>query len=325
MKRILIVKTSSLGDVIHNLPVVNDILSHHPDAVIDWVVEEGFADIVSLHPKVHTIHKVAIRRWRKNIFQSDTWKEIFAFKELISKQSYDFIIDTQGLIKSALITRLPNGETHGYNKNSAREAFSSLMYKKCHQISYQQHAVIRNRKLIAAALNYASFSELPDYGISAPKVNLDILIDKPFIIGLHGTSRDSKLWPQKHWIEFAKSISSKNFKLLLPWSNEKELQRATEISEATSNTIVLPKYSLSQLAYLISNAQGAIGVDTGLSHLTAALNIPIIAIYTDTDPSLTGVMAGKYSPAANLGGIGVVPTSDEVLSAMKKLGFWIAN
>jgi heptosyltransferase-1 len=194
------------------------------------------------------------------------------------------------------------------------------MYKKCHQISYQQHAVIRNRKLIAAALNYASFSELPDYGISAPKVNLDILIEKPFIIGLHGTSRDSKLWPQKHWIELAKSISSKNFKLLLPWSNEKELQRATEISEATSNTIVLPKYSLSQLAYLISNAQGAIGVDTGLSHLTAALNIPIIAIYTDTDPLLTGVMAGNYSPAANLGGIGIVPTSDEVLSAMKNIG-----
>lgn len=320
MKRILIVKTSSLGDVIHNLPVVNDILSHHPDAVIDWVVEEGFADIVSLHPKVHAIHKVAIRRWRKNIFKSDTWKEIFAFKDLLSKQSYDFIIDTQGLIKSALITRLANGETHGYDKNSAREAFSSLMYKKCHQISYQQHAVIRNRKLIAAALNYASFSELPDYGISSPKINLDILIDKPFIIGLHGTSRDSKLWPQKHWIDLAKSISSKNFKLLLPWSNEKEFLRATAISEAASNAIVLPKFSLPQLAYLISNADGAIGVDTGLSHLTAALNIPIIAIYTDTDPSLTGVMAGKNSPATNLGTIGIVPTPNEVLSAMKNIG-----
>lgn len=308
--KILIVKTSSLGDVIHCLPVINDIISVYPNAQIDWVVEESFADIPRLHPAIHQIHTVAFRRWRKHLFSAKTWSEIKQFKQLIAQNNYDEVIDTQGLLKSALIMRLANGIKHGYDKQSIREPIASQFYDKTYAISYQQHAVSRNRTLAALSLAYAPPVNAPDYGIQASCKNE--IPSKPFVIALHGTSRDSKLWPTEHWINLGKALKSQSLQLLLPWSNPAELKRAEQIANNLENAIVLPKLSIAELATTISQAKAAVGVDTGLSHLAAALNIPTIAIYTDTNPALTGVMGSK-AQVVNLGNIGEIPSVDAVL------------
>jgi heptosyltransferase I len=324
MQRILIVKTSSLGDVIHCLPVVNDILQHAQNAHIDWVVEESFADIPRLHPHVNQVVTVAMRRWRKALFSKNTWQEIAAFKHLIQQNQYDAIIDTQGLLKSALITKQAHGIKHGYDKNSIREPLASWFYDKKYNISYQQHAVTRNRALAAMSLGYVPPTNAPDYGIKKHEISskkiqnngsatgMDISLQTGNIIALHGTSRDSKLWPIENWADLGKLLAQQNLNLVLPWANEVEFKRANEIAKQLDNASVLPKLSIAQLAGVIANSEAAIGVDTGLSHLAAALNIPTIAIYTNTDPEFTGVMSSIEKNAINLGGRGQIPSVDAV-------------
>ena len=341
-EKLLIIKTSSLGDVIHCLPVIHDIRAHFPNAQIDWVVEEAFADIPRMHTGVNRVYTVAMRRWRKELFSLKTWQDIAEFKKIIKQNQYDAIIDCQGLLKSALICKQTlttiKGEKHGYDKNSIREPIASQFYEKKYAISYNQHAVTRNRTLCAMSLNYALPTNAPDYGIAKPAIStlnslpasrMDIGLQactemilssgiklNNFIIALHGTSRDSKLWPIENWMSLGRELAKQNINLALPWANESELARAKEIASQLQNAIVLPKLSIAQIARVISQAQAAIGVDTGLCHLAAALNISTIAIYTDTNPALTGVMAGNIAPAINLGGIAQTPSVDEVLQAL---------
>lgn len=317
MLKLLIVKTSSLGDVVHNLPIINDILRHYPDTEIDWVVEAGFADIPKLHPAIKQVIPVAIRRWRKALFTKNTWAEIKAAKQQISQQQYDIVLDTQGLLKSALLTYLSQGKKHGYDKSSAREPIASYFYDTTHNVSRAQHAVVRNRALAALALGYAIPNDLPDYGIAVAKPSQPTL-NTPYIVGLHGTSRDSKLWPVEHWIALGSKLVELNIDLILPWASEAELKRARHIASALSNATVLPKLTITQLADVIGQAKAAIGVDTGLSHLAAALGIPTIAIYTDTNPALTGVYASVQAPAINLGNIGEIPSVEDVTSALSR-------
>lgn len=318
MLKLLIVKTSSLGDVVHNLPIINDILSHYPDTEIDWVVEAGFADIPKLHPAVKRVIPVAIRRWRKAIFTRNTWSEIKVAKQQLSQQRYDIVLDTQGLLKSALLTHWSQGKKHGYDKNSAREPLASYFYDSTHQVSRAEHAVARNRTLAALALGYAIPSGLPDYGITAAKQS-QLALNTPYIVGLHGTSRDSKLWPTEYWIALGNKLAELKIELRLPWASEAELKRAERIASTLSNATVLPKLTISQLASIIGQAKATIGVDTGLSHLATALGIPTIAIYTDTNPALTGVYAGAQAPAINLGNIGTIPSVEDVTIALKKI------
>ena len=315
--KILIVKTSSLGDVIHCLPVINDIIRVYPSAQIDWIVEESFADIPRLHPAINQVYTVAFRRWRKQLLRVKIWSEIKQFKHLIAQKNYDAVIDAQGLLKSALITRLANGVKHGYDKQSIREPIASRFYDKTYAISYQQHAVSRNRTLAALSLSYAFPTHAPDYGIQAV-ANLNDWLSKPFVIALHGTSRDSKLWPIEHWINLGIALKSQQLNVVLPWSNAAELSRAEQIASSLENATVLPKLSIAELAAVISQAKAAVGVDTGLSHLAAALNIPTIAIYTDTNPALTGVMGSK-AQVINLGNIGETPKSADVLQHLNAI------
>lgn len=327
MKKILLVKTSSMGDVIHNLPVVNDILQHFPDAKIDWVVEENFADIPRLHPKVNQVFTVAMRRWRKAIFKQNTWAEIKKCKQSLSLESYDLVIDTQGLLKSAMIACQAKGEKHGYDKHSIREPFASYFYDVKHTISYQQHAVVRNRTLAAMSLGYPAPTNAPDYGIALPNAKIPAfeLQNQPlpahFFVALHGTSKESKLWQKAHWINLGQQLAAQQLIMVLPWASAAECARAKFIAEQVPSAIVLPKLSIASLASIIAQANIAIGVDTGLSHLAAALDIPTIALYTDTDPALTGVMAGNKMPAVNLGGKQKTPSEVQVLMLIEKL--WV--
>lgn len=314
MKRILLIKTSSLGDVIHNCPVIHDIHSHFADAQIDWVVEEGFADIPRMHTGVNQVFTVAMRRWRKQLFNKKTWQEIIQFKQQIQQSQYDVVIDTQGLLKSALITKLVKGVKHGYDKNSIREPFASRFYDVTHACSYQQHAITRNRTLAALSLGYTPPIDAPNYGLNTTK--LASVPPGKYVIGLHGTSKDSKLWPTLHWINLGKALAEHGYQLVLPWASAEEESRANVIKAALTNATVLDKLTIGQLALVINHTQAAVGVDTGLSHLATALNVPTVAIYTDTNPALTGVMAGVQQPAVNLGGIGKTPSVDEVMQTL---------
>lgn len=322
MLKLLIVKTSSLGDVIHNLPIIDDITRHHAAVEIDWVVEESFADIPRLHPKVNRVIPVAIRRWRKTIFNKATWQatwnEISTAKAAISAQQYDMVLDTQGLIKSGILTYLSHGKKHGYDKNSAREPLASCFYNVQHHVSREQHAVARNRTLAALSLGYAIPSNLPSYGIP-PLAPSDLTLTQPYVVALHGTSRDSKLWPTEHWITLGTLLAAQKLHLVLPWASQAEFERATHITSQLNNATVLPKLSIAKAASVISHAQAAIGVDTGLSHLSVALSIPTIAIYTDTNPMLTGLSAGAFAPAINLGNIGETPSAPKVMDALQAL------
>lgn len=319
MPRLLIVKTSSLGDVIHNLPLLADIRAHYPDMQFDWVVEEGFADIPALHPAVATVIPVAIRRWRRSLFAPATWREISAFGQRLRERPYDFILDTQGLLKSALIARAAHGVRHGQDRRSAREPLAALFYQQTHGVPRGQHAVARNRALAALALGYPMPASPPDYGICALPMALPAALPSPYIVGLHATSRDSKLWPVENWVALGRELSAQGTHLLLPWGNEKEHLRAQHIANESGQAVVLPRLRLKELASILAGARAVVGVDTGLVHLAVALDLPTVALYTDTDPSLTGVYPADFQRARNLGGIGRNPDVRSVLTALNSI------
>ncbi len=308
MLHILLVKTSSMGDVIHNLPVIADILAHHPDAQFDWMVEESFAEIPRLHPQVRNVIPVAIRRWRKSLFSRSTWQEIRALKKRLEHTQYDVIIDTQGLLKSAVLAKFAQGSIHGMDSDSAREPLASLFYSHKHAVARSLHAVQRNRVLAALALNYPIPQSLPDYGLSNfHSAENKLELPRDYAVFLHGTSRDSKLWPVSHWIALAEKLKPFNLQVLLPWSNPAEEKRAQKIAAQSTNVTVLPKLKLTPLAGILANSRLNIGVDTGLMHLSTALNKPSIAIYTDTNPEFTGVLPGIENQAINIGGKAQIP------------------
>lgn len=310
--RILLVKTSSLGDVIHNLPVVSDLVRTFPDAEIDWCVEETFADIPRLHPGVGTVFPVAVRRWRKRLFQRSTWREIGRFREGLARRRYDVILDTQGLLKSALIGWQADGVHCGYAAEAAREPVAARFYDFTFAIPRAVHAVQRCRWLAAAALDYPV--DLPlDYGIVAPEMLFDWLPDGRYALFLSATSRDDKLWPEDRWIELAGMLLKEELVPVLPSGTLVERQRAERIAAAAPGAVVAPLLGLRELAALTGHATLVVGVDTGLAHLAAALRVPVIALYVSTDPALTGVYGSGF--VRNLGTCGQSPGVGEVLLA----------
>ncbi len=312
MKRILLVKTTSMGDVIHALPVVQDVVRHVPDAHIDWVVEQSFADIPRLHPHVQQVFTVAVRRWRKHWWRCETWRAITAVRQQLAQQPYDVILDLQGLIKSAVMARWAQGPRHGYDANSIREPFASRLYDHRYAILYRQHAVLRMRQLAAQALGYTLPKGLPDYGlIQAASART---AGQPAFIALHATSRASKCWPETHWVALGQYYAAQGVAMWLPWASNDEQARAERIAAQVPQAVVLPPNNLTALAQLMPQAQFAVGVDTGLSHLAAALNLPVVALYTDTEPALTGVAPGAWAPASNLGGKGLCPSVEAVIA-----------
>lgn len=318
MPRLLIVKTSSLGDVIHNLPVIADLHAHIPALVIDWVVEESFADIPALHPGVAEVIPVAVRRWRKNLFCRETWREIAAFRQRLAQHRYDWVLDTQGLLKSAVIAAGAPGARHGQDRHSAREPLAALFYAHRHAVARGQHAVSRNRQLAAQAVGYTLDNAAPDYGLPRATVRYPGLPQR-YAVGLHGTSRDSKLWPVTEWIALGQALAAQGLPLVLPWGSETERLRAERIAEAVPDAVVLPRLRLADLAAVLSGAESALGVDTGLIHLAVALDVPTVAIYTDTDPALTGVQGGCRARSRNLGGVGEIPSPAQVLEALAQV------
>lgn len=311
MKRILLVKTSSLGDVVHNLPVVDDIRSRHPGARIDWAVEEAYAPVVALHPGVHRALPVAIRRWRKQLLGRATWDEIGAFRRHLRLERYDLVIDTQGLVKSALVASGVPGEHHGFDARSAREPLAARFYDCRHPVPRDEHAVTRNRLLVGAALGYRPAAQV-EYGLPPSAARP---AGAGYAVLLHATSRADKLWPEAHWVALGRSLAP--LQVVLPHGNDEELARGRRLAAGIPGASVPERMPVAAMAALLAGARCVVGVDTGLTHLAAALGVPVAAIYTATDPSLTGVFGAAR--ALNLGGLSACPAPDEVLGALRSL------
>lgn len=301
----------------HNLPVVSDIKQAFPAARIDWVVEENFADLPALHPAVSNVYPVAVRRWRKNWWQSRT--EIMTACRHFRHQHYDLVLDTQGLIKSAIFTRLAHGIRAGFAWDSAREPLSSFFYNRKYSIAKTQHAVERNRQLAAAALGYQLKSPA-DYGIRTPELNLPWLNSNRYVVLLHATSRDDKLWDESNWLALGAHLHSAGLQAVLAWGSATEKSRAERLCAGIPDSLLAPRLNLNEAASLLGKARAVVGVDTGLSHLAAALNVPTIGIYTATNPGLTGLYAGDR--AINLGGKNDSPSVEQVLEKLAQLGIY---
>lgn len=313
MRRILLVKTSSLGDVVHNLPAVTDLRNRYPDLEIDWAVEESFAEIPVLHPAVSEVIPVAPRRWRRNLASAATWREIRDLRQRFRCRDYDAVIDTQGLLKSALIARLAPGRRFGLDWSSAREPLRPLYHQTFH-VSWSLHAVERNRQLVGKALAYTLPTGL-DYGIVAPAP----LSATPgaeagdYAVLLHATSAQEKLWPERQWVKLGDHLHHRGLHVVLPWGSEQERSRSEHIAALLKHATVPRRLSLSEAAALLGGARVVFGVDTGLTHLSVALGTPTIGIYCATDPAATGLYGSEQG--VNAGGKDGPPALAAVISA----------
>ena len=309
MRRLLFVKTSSLGDVVHNCPAVSDAARAAPGAAIDWVVEEAFADVAAMHPQVRRVIPVAVRRWRSAVWSPRAWAEIGAFRRALREERYDLVIDTQGLLKSALLARAARGERHGMDAASAREPIAARFYDVRHAVARGQHAVERNRQLTAAALGSPALADC-DYGLRA-EGPLPVAVPSPYAVLLTMTSRADKLWPEASWIELGRLLAARGVRAVLPWGSEDERSRAARIAAGIGDALVPRRMTVAEIARLLRGALGVAGVDTGLTHLAAALGVPTVGIYCGSDPMLTGLYGAPR--AKNLGGPGRPPGVEEVL------------
>ncbi|QLO40718.1 lipopolysaccharide heptosyltransferase RfaC [Citrobacter freundii] len=287
--RVLIVKTSSMGDVLHTLPALTDAQRAIPGIQFDWVVEEGFAQIPSWHSAVDRVIPVAIRRWRKTWFSAPIKAERKAFRDAVRLQQYDAIIDAQGLVKSAaLVTRLGRGIKHGMDWSTAREPLASLFYNCKHHIARQQHAVERTRELFAKSLGYTKPQSQGDYAIAQHFLNDLNANAGQYAVFLHATTRDDKHWPEANWRELIGQLHNAGIRIKLPWGAPHEEARAKRLADGFNYVDVLPRMSLEEIASVLAGAKFVVSVDTGLSHLTAALDRPNITLYGPTDPGLIG-------------------------------------
>ena len=286
--KVCVIKTSSMGDVIHTLPALTDAQKAIPSLSIDWVVEENFAEIPRWHSAVNRVLPIALRRWRKSPFSIQTRNEWKNYRTLLQAENYDAVIDVQGLIKSALFaTRFAQGVKHGYDRQSIREPLASFFYDKKYAISYQQHAVERIRQLFAQSLGYELPQVQGDYGIA--RHFLHQTPEQNYVVFIHSTTRTDKHWEESEWQKLIEKITAlSDYEIHLPWGNEQEKARAERLAQVHSNVIVLPKLTLTELAKQLANAKAIVSVDTGLAHLTAALDKPNITLYGATDPKLIG-------------------------------------
>jgi heptosyltransferase I len=314
MANVLFIKTSSLGDVIHHMPAVTEARRRLPDMRIAWVVEEPFAPLVAQHPAVDEVIPVDWRGWRWALHQPNTWHHIAKCVARIRARSYDKVIDTQGLFRSAVVARFARGPRHGYDVQSIREPAASVFYDVRHRVARNLHAIARNRALTGLALGYVPSGAI-DFGLERAKL-ADPTV-KPYAVLLHATARTEKEWPPDRWIAVGRAIAARGLDLVLPWGTDGERARSERMAVALDNARVPERRPLDQTAQMIAGASLVVGVDTGLVHLAAALAVPLVAIFVGSEPGLTGPMG--VGQITIVGGKGIVPTVSEIIAATEPL------
>jgi len=314
--KVLIVKTSSMGDVIHTFPALEDAVRNRPDIDFDWCVEEPFAGIVALHPAIGVIHKVAVRRWRKTLFDGGTWREMAGLRKALRATRYDLVIDAQGLLKSALIAIQAGAPIAGFDRASAREPSATLFYQRKYAVPRDLHAIERTRRLFGLALGYQPDLSTLHSGIVPPAGDLPGGEGRTAFL-LHGTSRDDKKWPVGDWIETARQLTDRQFTPVVTWSNEAEKKVAQAIAGAVPGTVTIPKSPLADVAAILGRSTLVIGADTGLTHLASAFGLPTVAIFLATEPGLTGPRGPFASTLLAPAGGKIAPT--KVMAEVERL------
>lgn len=314
MSDILFIKTSSLGDVIHHMPALTEARRQCPQARFSWVVEEAFAPLVRIHPEVSAVIPIASRRWRGTPLAPSTWGDLAGFARALRARSYDEVIDTQGLLRSAVVARLARGRRHGYDASSIREPAAAWFYDIKHRVRRGLHAITRNRMLTGLALGYVPHGA-PDFGLSRNAIRQTSAA--PYGILFHATARAEKEWPEAAWIALGRILAARGGSLLLPWGTEAEQVRSKRIAAQLANARVPERQPLDRMAALIAGASFVIGVDTGLIHLAAALGVPLVAVFCASDPGLTGPMGS--GPIAVVGEKHKQPSVADVVGAFEQL------
>lgn len=311
--RVLLVKTSSMGDLIHTFPALTDAGNAIPGIQFDWLVEKNFASIPTWHPLVNKVIPVALRKWRKHIFARETRAE---WKQMLSQlraTNYDLIIDAQGLVKSGFVTYFAKGTRAGLDWSSAREALASLFYQKKYTVNFYQHAVVRMRSLFSLALGYPLPTEAPDFGLHREKFLASThlqpaaaffskenaahslpMATEDYLVFLFGTTWTTKQWPEQYWRELATLAGAAGLRVKVSGGNQEEMACAERIAAGLSHVDVLPRLDIPGMASLLANAKAAVAVDTGFGHLAAALNVPTVSLYGPTNPAFTGAL-GAHS------------------------------
>lgn len=313
--RIALIKTSSMGDVIHAMPVVSDILRVRPDAIIDWVVEESFADLPRLHPGVAGVIPVALRRWRRSPWRRQTRQAVGDARRLLSEHTYDLVLDLQGLMKSAWLVRQMRGPSAGFGFDSVRERAAALVYARRYTVARELPAIDRLRSLAAQALGY-TVEGPPVFDLHAPDAPGGPPVDG---VLLHATAREEKRWPDDRWHALIEALGARGVTMVLPWGGDVEHEAAVRLAAiAPGQARVATRMTMAECARLLAGARFAVGVDTGLTHLAAALGTPTVAIFGATE-------AARYGPtwsarAVSLGNPGRWPSPVQVIEALQSLG-----
>lgn len=293
--RVLIIKTSSLGDVIHTLPAVTDAVRAFPGIRFDWVVEAPFAEIPAWHPAVDRVIPVAMRRWRKHPWHARKTAEWRAFRAAMGDTEYDAVIDAQGLLKSAWLSRYARSPVHGLGFGSARESAASLFYRHRHTVPWGRHAVLRVRELFALALGYRLGDDADatgSYGLDRAQLlgrsSYQPDRSRPYLVFLHGTTWPTKHWPENYWRALAERAVANGWQVRLPWGDTTENERAQRLAAGLTDVQVLPRLTLTDIAAELAGATACVAVDTGLGHLAAALEVPTVSLFGPTNLGYTG-------------------------------------
>lgn len=311
MMRVLIIRTTSLGDVVHAVPIVRDLHDHQGEVQIDWVAEESFAALVRLNRGVNRVIPVALRRWRHGFLSRSTWREVRAFRHDLRREHYDVVIDLQQQVKGALLAGLARGPVHGPDRASAREAAATLFYRHRYRVDAGKHLIDRCRRLVGRVFAYEPAGP-PRFALQPPPVSA--APDSPFVVCVHGTSREEKLWPEAHWKALLEHFAKAGLVVVLPWGDNAEAARSQRLAAGALGVVVPPRRTLPELAALLAAATLVVGVDTGLTHLAAALGRPTVALFVTSDPQSDGVERASAS-ARDLGGHGSCPTPAQAIAA----------
>ena len=285
--KILIIRLSSMGDVVQTLPAIEDAARAIQGIRFDWAVDGSFADIPRWHPSVDAVIAPNMRKWKSNAAEALKNKELSALVKELRSVRYDRIVDLQGEMKSATLARLAKGPRIGYDSRSVREWGTQVAYQKRIHVPKGRHSIARMRELLARALEYPVPTSMAEYGVDPSRLpEPAVSLPARFVVLVHATSWTSKNWHLERWQQLARLATDAGYVPVLAWGNLAERERARAIAGETGS--VLPEMSIAQKAAVINQAAAVIGLDTGLSHIAAAFGVPGVSIYGATDPLLVG-------------------------------------
>ena len=289
----LLIKMSSMGDIIQALPALTDAKAAIPELKVDWVAERAFIDIPALHPAVNQVLPIHLRAWRQQLWASLKKHEPQAFIKQLRAQHYDHVVDAQGSLKSAIICRLAKGTRAGFAKADVREWGAHLCYQRHFAIPLQTHALTRTRELMAQSLGYPMPQTMPNYGIDREKlIGPDLALPSEYLIAVTNASWESKIWPAAYWQTLIAQLASHyQMPIIIPCGNSQEQAFAEHV--AGKHARVLPRLSLTELAAIIAGAKGMVTGDTGLAHLAAALDTKTIVLYGSTNANRIGTVGAS--------------------------------